>query len=198
VILNAPQSLAFLVAVAGAKRAADAVGPVALAAIGARIDVLGATSRDITALATTGVGVCAIRDPLTGFARVPLATLAAEGVPFAFGSGGGSILSGWEAVAAAVNHPDPEQRISARAAFAASTKGGWRATGFPDCGVLVPGAPAHYAVWHADDLIVQAPDDRIQAWSTDPRSGTPGLPDMSPEAPMPRCLRTAVGGRRVW
>lgn len=123
-----------------------------------------------------------------------MADLAAAGVPFAFGSGGAAIHP-WQVVAAAVNHPDPMQRISARAAFAAHTRGGWRAAGHPDGGVLLPGARADYAVWEVADLVVQAPDERIAAWSTDPRSGTPGLPDLSPGRPAPRCLRTVVGGR---
>ena len=64
--------------------------------------------------------------------------------------------------------------------------------------MLALGAPATLAVWEAGDLVVQAPDDRIQAWSTDPRSGTPGLPDLSPGVPAPRCLRTVVAGRVVF
>ena len=47
-------------------------------------------------------------------------------------------------------------------------------------------------------FVVQAPDDRIQTWSTDPRSGTPGLPDLSPGAPAPACRRTVVRGRTVF
>ena len=58
----------------------------------------------------------------------------------------------------------------------------------------VPGAPATLAVWESADLVVQAPDDRFQAWSTDARSGTPGLPDLTPGTPAPRCLRTLVRG----
>ena len=46
--------------------------------------------------------------------------------------------------------------------------------------------------------MVQAPDDRIQAWSTDPRSGTPGLPDLSPGADLPVNLRTVIRGRTVF
>lgn len=129
----------------------------------------------------------------------PFAALAAAGVPLAFGSDAPvTPLGPWEAVRAAVFHHDPVQRLSARAAFAAHTRGGWRAVGRDDAGVLVPGAPASYAVWEVDELVVQAPDDRIQAWSTDPRSGTPGLPDLTPGVAAPRCLRTVVQGRTVF
>ncbi len=63
--------------------------------------------------------------------------------------------------------------------------------------MLVPGAVASYAIWAATDLVVQAPDDRVAGWSTDPRSGTPGLPDLTPGHPLPTCLRTVVRGRTV-
>jgi predicted amidohydrolase YtcJ len=103
-----------------------------------------------------------------------------------------------EAVRACVNHHDESQRVSARSAFLAHTRGGWRAAGFDDRGYLDLGVPATFAVWSVGDLVVQAPDQRIQTWSTDPRSGTPGLPDLSPGAPAPVCLRTLVRGRTVF
>jgi hypothetical protein len=52
-------------------------------------------------------------------------------------------------------------------------------------------------VWDVDDVVVQAPDDRLAAWSTDPRSGTPGLPAMVADAPSPTCLLTVVHGRSI-
>jgi len=128
----------------------------------------------------------------------PFGTMAAAGVLLAFGSDSPvTPLAPWEAVRAAAFHTDPDQRISARAAFAAHTRGAARAAGRSDDGVLGLGAPATLAVWAAGELVVQAPDDRIQAWSTDPRSGTPGLPDLTPGVPAPRCLRTVVRGRLV-
>lgn len=163
---------------------------------GARLLVVSALDvAQVPALAAARLPVCLVPDG--GLQRLPLAALAAAGVPMSFGSGVAP-ADPWGTVAAAVNHPDRDQRISARAAFAAHTRGGWRALGQPGQGVLVPGAPAHYAVWQVRDLLVQAPDDRIEAWSTDPRSGTPGLPDLSPGAPRPRCLRTSVWGRTVY
>jgi predicted amidohydrolase YtcJ len=78
-----------------------------------------------------------------------------------------------------------------------SDPGGWRALGRDDAGVLAPGAIADYAVWRTGELLVQAPDSRVVRWSTDPRSATPGLPDLSPGAELPYCLRTVVGGRVV-
>ncbi len=97
-----------------------------------------------------------------------------------------------------VNHHDADQRVSARSAFLAHTAGRWRAAGFDDRGYLDFGLPATFAVWEVGDLVVQAPDDRIQTWSTDPRSGTPGLPDLSPGSPTPACQRTVVRGRTVF
>lgn len=106
-------------------------------------------------------------------------------------------LGPWEAVRAAMHHSSPEQRISARAAFSAHTRGGWRAVGEPQAGVLRPGSPAHLAIWQVDALDVQAPDTRVSGWSTDPRSGTPPLPILDPGAELPQCLATVVSGRVI-
>ncbi|MEU6480168.1 amidohydrolase [Streptomyces sp. NPDC047017] len=129
----------------------------------------------------------------------PFAALLRAGVPLAFGSDSPvTPLDPWGAVRAAAFHRTPGHRVSVRAAFTAHTRGGWRAIGRDDAGVLVPGAPADYAVWRTGELVVQAPDDRVARWSTDPRSGTPGLPDLAPGRELPRCLRTVVGGRTVF
>ncbi|MFJ4835212.1 amidohydrolase [Streptomyces sp. NPDC088747] len=129
----------------------------------------------------------------------PFAALLRAGVPLAFGSDSPvTPLDPWGTVRAAAFHRTAEHRVSVRAAFTAHTRGGWRAVGRDDAGVLVPGAPADYAVWRTEELVVQAPDDRVARWSTDPRSGTPGLPDLTPGNDLPVCLRTVVGGRTVF
>ncbi|MFE0489125.1 amidohydrolase [Streptomyces griseoaurantiacus] len=129
----------------------------------------------------------------------PFAALLRAGVPLALGSDSPvTPLDPWGTVRAAAFHRTPEHRVSVRAAFTAHTRGGWRAVGRDDAGVLVPGAPADYAVWRTGELIVQAPDDRVARWSTDPRSGTPGLPALTPGRDLPLCLRTVVGGRTVF
>ncbi|MDX3184398.1 MULTISPECIES: amidohydrolase [Streptomyces] len=129
----------------------------------------------------------------------PYAALLRAGVPLAFGSDSPvTPLDPWGTVRAAAHHRTPDHRVSVRAGFTAHTRGGWRAVGRDDGGVLVPGAPADYAVWRTGDLLVQAPDDRVARWSTDPRSGTPGLPDLSPGADLPVCLRTVVFGQNAY
>jgi predicted amidohydrolase YtcJ len=128
----------------------------------------------------------------------PFAAMSGAGVILAFGSDAPvTPVSPWEGVRAAAFHRTPEQRISVRAAFAAHTRGGHRAAGDDEAGVLVVGAPAHVAIWEPSDLVVQAPDDRVSAWSTDPRSGTPGLPDVSPGQPLPTCVRTLCHGQTI-
>lgn len=129
----------------------------------------------------------------------PYAALLRAGVPLAFGSDSPvTPLDPWGTVRAAAFHRTPAHRVSVRAAFTAHTRGGWRAIGRDNAGVLVPGAPADFALWQTGALVVQAPDDRVARWSTDPRSGTPGLPELSPGGELPRCLRTVVGGRTVF
>jgi predicted amidohydrolase YtcJ len=128
----------------------------------------------------------------------PYGALARAGVVLAFGSDTPVTgLGGWQAVRAAAFHHETEQRITVRAAFAAHTRGGWRAAGVDDAGVLAPGAAATYAVWDTDaELLVQTPDERVAAWSTDPRAGVPVLPDLS--TALPTCVRTVVAGRVVY
>jgi predicted amidohydrolase YtcJ len=128
----------------------------------------------------------------------PFAAMSAAGVILAFGSDAPvTPVAPWEGVRAAAFHRSDDQRISVRAAFAAHTRGGHRAAGDDHAGVLSAGAPAHLAIWEPSDLVVQAPDGRVAAWSTDPRSGTPGLPDVSPGQPVPVCVRTVCHGQVI-
>ncbi|WP_081290264.1 amidohydrolase [Mycobacterium asiaticum] len=127
----------------------------------------------------------------------PLALLASQGVPLAFGSDAPvTDFEPWTSVRAAINHRTPGSGVSARAAFAAATRGGWRASGVRDgiAGTLVPGAPASYAVWDAGVLDVSAPRDAVQRWSTDPRARVAALPRLGENDPLPRCRQTVHRG----
>lgn len=127
----------------------------------------------------------------------PLALLASEGVRLALGSDSPvTAMAPWAWVRAASHHQTPGSAISTRAAFAAATRGAWRAGGVRDgvTGTLVPGAPASYAVWDVGDLDVSAPADTVQRWSTDPRSRVPALPRLDVEGPLPHCLQTVHRG----
>ncbi|KUI22344.1 amidohydrolase [Mycobacterium sp. GA-2829] len=127
----------------------------------------------------------------------PFALLASQGVPMAFGSDSPvTSMNPWSSVRAASAHHTPGSAISLRAAFAAATRGAWRAAGVRDgvTGTLVPGAPASYAIWEADDFAVSAPADSVQRWSTDPRSRVPALPRLEAGDPLPRCRRTVHRG----
>ena len=123
------------------------------------------------------------------------ALLASQGVPLAFGSDTPvTEMNPWATVRAATRHRTPGSAISARAAFAAATRGGWRAGGMRDgvTGTLVPGAAASYAVWEADEFDVSAPADEVARWSTDPRSRVPVLPRLDDR--LPRCRQTVNRG----
>jgi predicted amidohydrolase YtcJ len=131
----------------------------------------------------------------------PFALLASQGVPVALGSDTPvTCMNPWETVRAAVRHRTPGSALSARAAFAAATRGAWRAGGVRDgrTGTLVPGAPASYAVWEvpggADGLTVAAPADGVERWSTDPRARVPALPRLEADDPLPTCRRTVHRG----
>lgn len=125
------------------------------------------------------------------------ALLASQGVPLSFGSDTPvTSMNPWETVRAAARHQTPGSAVSTRAAFAAATRGGWRAGGVRDgvAGTLTPGAPASYAIWDADDYEVSAPADSVQRWSTDPRSRVPALPTLGAGVPLPRCRQTVHRG----
>ncbi|PUB26195.1 hypothetical protein C8K30_106284 [Promicromonospora sp. AC04] len=128
---------------------------------------------------------------------MPFADLAQAGVPLAFGSDTPvTPVDPWQGVRAATSHEDPDQRISAGAAFRAHTRGGWRLAGLDHTGAgqLRVGAPAHLAVWRAEQLGVQAAPGRLSSWSEEARAGTPLLPDLAPDAVEPECLHTMRDG----
>ncbi|WP_459793932.1 amidohydrolase family protein, partial [Arthrobacter sp. AD-310] len=126
----------------------------------------------------------------------PFATLYAAGVPVCFGSDSPvTPLRPWSSVRACLEHHNANERISARAAFLGHTRAGWRAAKYsnPMAGQLVPGAPASFAVWEVEELMVQVADGRVQSWSTDPRARTPLLPALDTGAD-PVCLQTVRNG----
>ncbi len=133
--------------------------------------------------------------PMNGFSSMTRA-----GVGLAFGSDSPvTPLGPWAAVRAAAWHRTETERLTVRGAFNAHTRGGWRAAGRDEGGVVALGAPASLAVWDVPgDLVVQTPDSRVAAWSTDPRAGVPHLPDLHPDLELPTCVMTLVGGEVVF
>jgi predicted amidohydrolase YtcJ len=129
--------------------------------------------------------------PMNAFASMNKA-----GVALAFGSDSPvTHFDPWAGVRAAAWHQSESERITVRAAFNAYTRGGWRAARRDDGGVIAVGAPASLAVWDVPgDLVVQTPDARVAAWSTDPRAGVPQLPDLHPDHDLPTCAMTLVQG----
>ena len=126
----------------------------------------------------------------------PLAAFASAGVPMAFGADAPvTPLDPWGGVRAAVHHRTPGSGISPRAAFLAATRGGHRAAGDDESGVLAVGAPATFAAWDAEPLPPRPVDERVAGWSTDAGWAEAGLPDV---AKTPDCVMTVVRGRTVW
>ncbi|GIJ56586.1 amidohydrolase [Virgisporangium aurantiacum] len=115
----------------------------------------------------------------------PFGSMAGVGVTLAFGSDSPvTPVDPWSAVYAAVFHRNPTQRLSVRQAFAAHTRGGWRAVHRDAEGVLAPGAPATLAAWD---------------WNGDLLRGLPVFSD-DPDAPThdkPRCRLTVLRGTPI-
>lgn len=111
----------------------------------------------------------------------PMGQMHNTGVALAFGSDSPvTPLDPWGSVRAAMWHFNPMQRMSAKAAFAAHTRGGWRAVHRDQEGVLVPGAPATFAVWHT-------PSGRVGS-----------LPSLQQHDDLPVCLRTVLRGETIY
>ncbi|UKA69264.1 amidohydrolase [Arthrobacter sp. FW306-06-A] len=130
----------------------------------------------------------------------PFAAFYSAGVPVCFGSDSPvTPLRPWVSVRACVEHHNSAERISARAAFLGHTRAGWRAARHanPMAGQLVPGAPASFAVWEVEELMVQVADGRVQSWSTDPRARTPLLPALDTGSD-PVCLQTVKNGAELF
>ncbi len=123
------------------------------------------------------------------------ASMSRAGVQLAFGSDAPvTPMDPWAAVHAAHMHRTESERISQRAAIAAHTRGGWRAVGIDDAGVLAEGWEATFAVWESDGAPSLPLDQRVARWSTDPRAGIPLLPDMR----QARCVLTVRRGRTLF
>jgi predicted amidohydrolase YtcJ len=125
-----------------------------------------------------------------------LASIAAAGGLLAINSDSPvTPMRPWSIVRAATEHCQASEAMSARAAFNAATRGGWRAIGAHGVGVIEVGFPAHLAVWDATELEVRVPDATVANWSTDPRAATPGLPRLDGDDP--ECVATLVDGRVI-
>ena len=205
------------VALAGLRIAADAVGEAAIRAAHHRLEHAEMTDdAAIAELLRFGVGVSLqpgfdaawgapgglyeqrLGDRSRGMNR--MASLLSAGVPVALGSDTPVLaVDPWAGVRAAVFHSNPRERVSARAAFIGHTRAGWRAAGESNfmLGQLAPGAPASFAVWEVQELMVQTPDANVSAWSTDPRAGTPLLPALD-TGEDPRCLQTVHNGTELY
>jgi predicted amidohydrolase YtcJ len=116
----------------------------------------------------------------------PIGAMHATGVALAFGSDSPvTALDPWTVVVAAAAPRNPVYRMSVRAAFAASTRGGWRAARADGVGVLSPSSAATFAVWDTPAGL---------------RDGLPALlPELDGPAPeRPVCRRTVLDGSTIF
>lgn len=201
-------------AAAGFRRAAAEVGASTMQRLGHRLEHVEMVDDDVVAaLLETGASVSmqpsfdaawggpgGLYESRLGTGRAhrmnEVGRFLAAGIPVCLGSDAPVTgVDPWGSVKACLNLSTESSRISARAAFLAHTRSGYRAAGvdIPFGGQLVPGGEATFAVWSASELMVQTPDSRVASWSTDARAGTPLLPVMENE--FPRCLRTVRAGR---
>lgn len=136
----------------------------------------------------------------------PFGAMHAVGVTLAFGSDSPvTPLDPWGSVRAAMSHFNPVHRMGARAAFAAHTRGGWRALpGDPGPasgggrvrdrwaveGVLAPGSPATFAVWSAPAGVSAGLPLLV---AEDPQVRGPEDP-----TPLPVCRATVLRGRVIF
>ncbi|OON27206.1 amidohydrolase, partial [Micromonospora sp. Rc5] len=121
----------------------------------------------------------------------PMGAMHSVGVALAFGSDSPvTPLDPWGSVRAAAAHHNPVQRMSVRAAFAAHTRGGWRAVHLDNEGVLALGAPATFAVWDSPAgvdrglPVLQAEDPELRS------AGDP--------TPLPVCRATVLRGDVIY
>jgi predicted amidohydrolase YtcJ len=121
----------------------------------------------------------------------PFGAMHGVGVALAFGSDSPvTPMDPWGSVRAAMWHHNPTHRMSARAAFAAHTRGGWRAVNRDDDGVLVPGASATFAIWS------RASGGPLG--SLPPDGSGRVLPTLDPDDELPVCRRTVLRGTTLY
>lgn len=121
----------------------------------------------------------------------PFGSMHSVGVSLAFGSDSPvTPLDPWGTVRAAASHHNPAYRMGVRAAFAAHTRGGWRAVGQDHHGVLVPGAPATFAVWDTP----AGRDGSLPALL----SGQEAQHGPQDPTPLPQCRRTVLRGETIF
>jgi predicted amidohydrolase YtcJ len=120
----------------------------------------------------------------------PMGAMHGVGVALAFGSDSPvTPLDPWGSVRAAMWHHNKAYRMSARAAFAAHTVGGWRAV-HEEGGVLAPGAVASFAVWDTPTEVV----GRLPVLLSDDAD----LRGPHDPTPLPVCRRTVLRGRTIF
>lgn len=177
----------------------EQISPLVRAKAAIRLDgVQNISENDLQSLSKLGISIGFTSDAKNCGSSVREAI--ALGIPVFLGSNtsASSFKLGWELARDFVAQTDSSHQISSRSAFNAMTRGVYRALGESDpaVGQLVSSAPAHIAQWEAAELMVQTPDTRVAAWSTDPRARIPLLPVLE-EGNLPHLLGLYLNGSKV-
>jgi predicted amidohydrolase YtcJ len=188
-------------AVTGLRRAAETVGVPRIRAARHRLEHVEMISdADIATMAELGV-VASVQPafdeawgkpgqlyeqrlgPERAQAMNRFATMAASGVPLAFGTDAPvTPLAGWATVRAAMQHWQPGERLSAPAAFDAATRGASWAAFADNAGTITVGALANLAVWDVDAAA---------------RAAEAALPDLL-DGILPTCAATISAGQFIY
>jgi predicted amidohydrolase YtcJ len=146
----------------------------------------------------------------------PIGAMAGVGVALAFGSDSPvTPLDPWGSVLAAMTHHNPAQRIGQRKAFAAHTRGGWRALG-PTTAASARSAgggpakakpgragigversePRSREQFSSDGALTPGAAATFAIWSAN--GSADGLPTVRAGEPLPTCRRTVLDGQVIY
>jgi cytosine/adenosine deaminase-related metal-dependent hydrolase len=132
---------------------------------------------EIALFARTGTGVahCPCSNCRLGSGIAPVRAMLDAGVPLGLGVDGRrratAASAGRGATGMLLQRAGRGAALSARAALRLATRGGAEILGRPDCGRIVPGKRADFAIWPVDDVASSGSWDKLAALVLAPLPG---------------------------